>query len=70
MFFHVVALDIFDGGANQGVNFAAAFDEEAVVSHALGEGILEHVLQFREEVLLDDQLRPLEGLEPRVKRVG
>ena len=55
-----VGIELFYGPADLPVDLLSPGEEEAVVGHLLGEGVLEDILELGEEPLLVDELQALE----------
>ena len=60
---NTVGIQFLNGSGNQAMQAAPLSDQQRVVSDILGEGMLEHVSQFRKDVLLINQLECFEFLQ-------
>ena len=71
-----LGVEFLEGEADEAVQLLAPLHEERVVGHVMGEGVLEHIGQLREERLFVDQLDRLELSEkfpqfgPGYRRAG
>jgi hypothetical protein len=64
-----IAMDHLDGGHQAGMESAPPLTEQAPIRHLVGEGVLERVLQLREEARFIEELRRLQAGEPGAERL-
>jgi hypothetical protein len=64
-----IGVQALDGGRHRGVQCAPALHQEAPVDHAMGQRVLERVLQVGEELRLVKELGLLQVGEPLAQRL-